>query len=509
MRAASTDLYQLIQSMNKGEKAFFTRFNTTKKGEKPAAYLVLFDLLAGGGEQEEAVLMKKLKYSDQGSFSTLKNYLYNTLISSLIEYHQSSNHVVEIHRNLQELNILAGKGLTRQYLKRWKKAFKNAEWLEDYTHIFMLKEQLQLLKMNFLVRSDEEELQELVEDDARFSEAHSALQQVRNLYMQVQLHFKKSQIRSGKQELDTVLRFGSQPILQVNYKQRPFRFRYYHCMCTGIIRFLGHYYETALAVLEECRADLEAHPHIITANPYMYTDFIRVYYQVCFVQKAYEPFFSLMEAPINARFQNPEEAAFHFCMLSAARLRYSLSTARFDESRQYGAEIMTGLPRHYEKIPLDLRRNLMASLSIFCFVTCQYNDAFHYCKDAINQHYHNPQQDAQHFLYLFCILITYEMRNNLMIENEIKNAYHFFYRTGRLNPFEKGMIHFLKKIMGKFDKGSRSVLFNELRELLNRFRKDPVSQQAFRYFNFDAWVESKIEGLTYMEYRKRQVGGVG
>jgi hypothetical protein len=490
MKSFSTDLFELVQALTKGEKAFFTRKAAKSATAQGKVYLKLFDLVASAKQYDEGVLLRKLKYgSDKGAFSTLKNYLYNEILQTLVEYQQNDSSLPELNRNLQILHILAGKGLTTQYLKRWNKAYKSALLYEDYPYIFILKEQLQSLKMNFVIKTDEAELNDLVREDAALFKAYSTLQEARNLYLHLQLAYQKSQIRSGKKELNPVLKLADHPVLQMRYKDQSFHFRFCYRMCHGLVNYLSHGYEQALQILEENREDIIVNYHIPASKPFMFFDFVQVYYQVCFVCKQYDRFFTLMHDPILKHFTNPDHEALLFSIHHNALLRYSLSTFRYDEALAHSAGIPKELPRHLDRIPLGQRRTLIGSMAIANFVLEQYDDAYYFCKEALSLQHQNPQEDVRQFLYLFCILIAYESKNYFVLENEIRNTYQFYYRTGKLNPFEKAMIHFLKKIMGNVDSSSRKLLFNELKALLDRFRKDPISQQVFRYFNFDAWVE--------------------
>jgi hypothetical protein len=505
MKSSTSDLFDLVQSLSKGEKAYFTKKALKHYGNADAAYIKLFNVLCILKEYDEIVVMKKINYRIKGSFSTLKNYLYEQILETLIDYQKNSNRIIEANRDLQELNILANRGLTGQYLKKWKKAYKNANLFEDFPYIFTLKEQLQSLQLNFVVKTDEKGLQALVRENKELLSAYNELQQVRNLYLAIQLINKQSQIRSSKQELLQVVTFEKDPILQVKYENKTFRFRFYSRMCRAILHYLSHKYDAALAILEEVQKDLLTHYFIPIAKPYMYLDFMQIYYTVTFVCKKYQAFFGFIENPIKDHFKNLEQQATIFGTRSRALLRYTNSTARYDEALQHSRAITAQLPQYNEKIPLDLRRNLIGSLAISFFVLGEYDDAFAYCKEAMALQHHAPQKDTRQFLYLFCILVAYEMDNYQILENEIKNAYHFFYRTLNLKAFEKGMISFLKKIMQHIDKNTRKVLFTELKILLDKFRKDPVSLQVFRYFNFDAWVESKIEGISYKAYMIRRV----
>jgi hypothetical protein len=504
MKSFSTDLFDLIQSLSKGERSFFTKSSLKRYGNTSAAYVKLFIAIAASREYDEAALMKKLHYKDKGAFSVLKNYCYSEILDSLIEYHKTSNRIIESNRNLQELNVLENKGLIGQYLKKWKKAYKSAVLFEEYPYIFTLKEQLQSLKLNYVIKTDEAELESLVAEDAALFSAYSELQQVKNIFLSIQLASKQSQIRS-RQELSAVQRLATHPALQLKPDKRSFRFRYYYRMCRGSINYLSHEYDAAFAILNDNKKDLLDNAFIAAASPSMYLDFLQLYYPVCFLCKQHDAFFSFIEHPLREQFSNAEQKATIFAVHSSSLLRYSSSTAQYDKAQQYALGIDKTLPGYAEKIPLDLRRNLSGSLAITFFALEQYDEAYSYCKEAMNLQHHNPQKDVRQFLYLFCILIAYELQTPVLLENEIKNAYHFFYRTKNLKPFERGMISFLKKIMQQLDKSTRRLLFTELQVLLDKFRKDPVSQQVFRYFNFDAWVASKIEGIRYRDFMTRRV----
>ena len=130
-------LHELIHSLTKSEKRYFSVFTSThKEGNN---YKALFDAIQSQKEYSEKELLEKFKKEDfVRQFSVAKNYLINLILRSLSGYHQKSKKTIELNNSLSEIEILYWKGLYKLALKKVNQAKKIAQKYDMSSYILLI-----------------------------------------------------------------------------------------------------------------------------------------------------------------------------------------------------------------------------------------------------------------------------------------------------------------------------------------------------------------------------------
>jgi hypothetical protein len=503
MKTPSADLYHLIRSLSRSEKLFFKKNARNKQLTAGRQYLQLFELLSKTREFNEELLIREMGYERKKmAYAVLKNYLYNEVMDTLVLYNQKNALVGRSLQQLQQLAILAEKGLLDQFMKIWRRLYKEALSVEHFQLIFMLKEQLYGLKMNFVVKTNHAQLRKIVEEDNAFTDAYNRLQQLKNLYLHIQLYNKQSQMRLTREDTDEIKSLLNHELLNELPANSHFHYRYYHHMSRALLHYLTHNYQEAYRILEQITNELIRQTAILVNHPFLLVEFINVYYLVAFLCKEYDAFFKFIEHPVTRLFQTESHLAFLFACRANSRLRYLMTMGQYDEAALHLEKVEKEIGDYLFSVPLEFRQLLLGSMGISYFILGRYDDAYYRTKECMKTFHDNPREDIQRYIYPMCIVIAYEMKNNRLILNECDNAYQFFHRRKMMTRFEETLIAFFRKIarpIGRKETRERFALFREELELI---RKDPVMGQVFRYFNFYGWAESKEQGISYMEYVK-------
>lgn len=108
---ASDDLFELIHSLSRSEKAHFLSRSAGGEGKK---YMELFRAVEKQDSYNEAPLKKKL---GANNFSYTKHYLYNSILDSLHSYHAEEISSLQLNVLANQVDVLFRKGLHRQCAK--------------------------------------------------------------------------------------------------------------------------------------------------------------------------------------------------------------------------------------------------------------------------------------------------------------------------------------------------------------------------------------------------------
>jgi hypothetical protein len=138
-KQASTDLFHLIQSLDKGEKRNFKLLARLLARGAPKRYMELFDQLEGMAGREapdEAALAAR--FGDQ--LPNLKHYLHRLVLRSLTHFDDSPQAALTAIR--EQARILIAKGLAGQAKRLLERGIAEAaakEWWEDLAALLALK----------------------------------------------------------------------------------------------------------------------------------------------------------------------------------------------------------------------------------------------------------------------------------------------------------------------------------------------------------------------------------
>ncbi len=129
-------LHELIHSLTKSEKRYFTVFTSIHKESNN--YVKLFNAIHAQKEYDEGAIIEQFKHEDFiRQFSVAKNYLMNLVLKSLSNHHQKAKKSIELNAFLTEIEVLYWKGLYKLSHKKINQAKKIAEKY-DMNHYLLL-----------------------------------------------------------------------------------------------------------------------------------------------------------------------------------------------------------------------------------------------------------------------------------------------------------------------------------------------------------------------------------
>lgn len=132
--------FELIKSLDKAEKIYFKRHLTSHtEKNKPTIYLQLFDELDKMQLYDVKKLHKKFegeKFLDHLSVSF--NYLYNMLLSTLLQFYEEKDDQLKATEMLGQIKVLLTKRLFKQAEAQIKRAKKFMKERELFAHLFLL-----------------------------------------------------------------------------------------------------------------------------------------------------------------------------------------------------------------------------------------------------------------------------------------------------------------------------------------------------------------------------------
>ena len=117
----SDQLFQLIQSLNKGEKRHFKLYVSRHKGGENAKFLKLFDLINNQTNYNEQKILSKDDSLKPSQLPNLKQNLYKQIMASLRMLHSSNDINLSVREIIDNATILYNRCLYQQSYRTLEK----------------------------------------------------------------------------------------------------------------------------------------------------------------------------------------------------------------------------------------------------------------------------------------------------------------------------------------------------------------------------------------------------
>jgi len=129
----------------------------------------------------------------------------------------------------------------------------------------------------------------------------------------------------------------------------------------------------------------------------------------------------------------------------------------------------------------------------------KYKEALKWTNEMIVNYPKETLEEYYNFARIFILLIYFELGHDGPLEYEMRSAKRYFKKREKLYAFEKILIDFMRNaLVPEGIKTNREDL-KALKSKISKIRKSPYEQQLFALFDWEAWVESKIRGISFEE----------
>ncbi len=176
-------------------------------------------------------------------------------------------------------------------------------------------------------------------------------------------------------------------------------------------------------------------------------------------------------------------------------------TFRYDELTIYFAKNWDGIYHSIRVLRAAEKLDLLVTASITFFVLGDLQHAENYIQESKEINLKVNRVDTLYFTFIFHCLILFEKKEWNRLNSLINSEYHFLYSHKSLMPFEKDMLLFIKKMPFIIIKDNGIQKMELFLQKLDSYKDDKSKKLHFAYFDFYAWIQSKIEGIGYRQYR--------
>lgn len=500
----SDQLFQLIQSLSKGEKRHFKLFATRHKGGENAKFLKLFDIInAQTNYNEEKILAKESSITAE-QLPNIKQNLYKQLLQSLRLLHNDSDIDLKIHELLDNTWILYNRCLYAQSQRHLDKAKELCTKYEKNTLLLEVHEMEKKLASKIVKRDIQEKLDALIPEGNELQKRLSNIITFSNLSSKLYGLYTKFGFTRNSADFEIVNSFlySTLPAFKEEDLSPEEKMHLYNAL-------VGYYFfiqdsRRAYDYAIKWVALFDQKPDLIVAKIEMYIKSINNLLDGQYKLSKYEEFIQTSQKFEAIQKKNDvvltENIKFLLFKYSSKHtLDKYFMLGEFDEGVKQIEHLANNLEIFEEQLNEHSKLIYYYKFACMYFGNDDYKNAVYWLNQIINARDEDIRSDILCFARILNLISHFELQNDDLVEYYIKSTYRFLGKKDDLHYFQTRILRFLKRLNNLKTPKELVEAFKELREQLIPLTANPYEKRAFVYFDIISWLESKINNKPVKE----------
>lgn len=499
----STELHELIRSLTKSEKRFFKLHSALQSGDKN--YLRIFDSIDKQKVyDEEAVKKQFAKETFIKHFPSEKNHLYKLILKALRSYHGEATVSGLLKQEIKNIEILYDKALYNEANKTLHRAKRIARENERFYYWF------ELLNWEKMLLEEAYESGEFTKDlDALIEEERDVLEKLRNLaayhvlYSKINYVFRSGGYVRTDEEHAMVEEISEHPLIKGKNTALSHRAATICYYTQGFCHWAKRDWRTSYAKFLRVKEILDQHPLIKADLPKRY---VRTLHYVVQCEIELGDFKGAKDHIAQMR-RLPDEQGFSGIDIQVQVFNASyLSELRLHDRMGEDAKalelvdpILSGMEEWGARLQKEYEIEFYYLLATVHFGSGEVNRSLFWLNKVLNDPEPTLRQDIFTYARLFNLVVHYELGNFDLLEYIVRSTQRFLSKRHRAYGVEAALMEHVKKLARTTAPALKRELFQSLQAQLKDLMKDPNESTVLKYFDFLAWVESKVDGIPFSE----------
>jgi len=500
------DVYGLILGMSSAERQLFQKMVRGRSSQNSPLHLRLFDLIANDGIVGDLMAKPAIGITNNTQFSNLKNHLANEILD-ILTFHNRDQSPQMLHSfGIMQLEFLIARG--NYYLARraYKRLWAQAELRGQYSWAIQLlkyRQRLHFLDPSKKSKQESTELESITALYISYRKTDLVLEQMadrlKNLKAETPLRFLPSQ------RGEVLAIFEALTQIEAESRATDHLFIRFLAVISETLYMLQEF-ESCSQRIDKALALIRSDPALILPNSDQFLGISGTAFYNAFAESRVFAAIDLLETFDQfAQVFNDDlilNKRWSIIRFNTA-LKIANKTANYKEVQTLLYDRADIIQIAHEVLRPEDAISVMTSIAISLFVMDDYVAAEHLILDIKEMNRSLDREDMLYFSLVFHLLILYEQRSWYRLDSATEAAYHLLYSRKKLRPFEKELMRFLKHLPVYRGKGTTTHAIRTFVEKLESFRNDPIQRLYFLYFNYYDWLQSKLAGLSYREYKRQ------
>ncbi|MCB0585805.1 MAG: hypothetical protein KDD06_10845 [Phaeodactylibacter sp.] len=482
------DLFQLIRSMSKSEKRYFT-LDAQKSGQRPSKYLELFQLINEMEKYSEEKLRKKfgrnLPYD--------KSYLYEAILRSMRDYRSSKSRAARIRELLLDARYLYERGLYLQCEERLRDARQVAESLGDQLALLEINKEMRNITWDLKRRSFREEVQALIDEKETHLEAVGEEFKYLDMLYELLLKNIKGTPKAAMEELE---KEGYLSLIEERGTPRAVHARRRYFQCAALLSQMKGDPEAALAHYEKVVDWWEQNEAYRQEEFYRYVIDLSNFLSFCYTNKKLE-----YMPPVLSRLENSEPKNFHdqqtiFQNVSTFKLIYHINLGIAEGVDSLVESIEKGMQKF--QINIVTQTVLTFNTAILLFIVEKFEACRYWLLKIIKGERFSERKDIKTGAYLLHLIAVYEIDEIDLLESTYRSTYRYVHKelNAPSGSFERAITYGVKRLLDA-PPGKKRENMRKLQEKVQAIKQDPAQRVPLGLDDLALyWINSRLESKS-------------
>ncbi|MGZ3882953.1 MAG: hypothetical protein ACXVP0_04100 [Bacteroidia bacterium] len=497
-------LFDIIKSLSPDEIKFFQKASSLQQGEKN--YIRLFSFIASLDEYDEEAVKEKFKNETFiRHLPSEKNQLLHHILRSLRHFRIEHSVASQIYEQIKDIQLLFNKSLYKQSRKVLNHAKEQAYKYELFYYV------LEIIDLEKV----------LIDMEAHFGEITNItidklIQEEIDIFKKIELHTHYEKLLSQLNKLSTRLLFvrtkadvnAIEKILEDKLLNDPGIINSQKAMITAMhVKGLGYRLlnrnDEMFDAFQSVVYLMENNPSIISEMPKSYVlahGYIIRYYAI---KRLYTDGFKTIDK-LKSLWLNPEfkSTDLQIAIFSSSYINEMLLYAyigQHDKAKNVIPVVIKGLEKYETKINEEELLRIYQVITMVYFGIGEYSKALHWINKIINSNYAELRQDIIRISKLINLIIHFELGNEDLLPYIYKSTQRFVASLDNRYRFETLFLDYFKKISLSKREGKQVNTYISFKEEMQKVFEDPYEKNALEYFNFYAWLDSKIHNISFSD----------
>ena len=472
-------LFQIIQSMELREKAYFKRFTNIYSNKENKNYMMIYSYLEKMPEYNKAKIQNHFSHSTIGKYlSSEMNYLEEQILKMMVNFHFNDSPKNKLQKNILYINILIDKGFTVKANKLLKKTKTIAYKFEEFNIILGLIQQEEELLFHEGILGFTEKLIELQ------NERNQIINIIDNLNS---LRILREQIRDFQVTIGFVAQKNdyphiySNPLLKSIDKAISIKAKEHWYYIKDYSFYLTHDNKKSLQISREYLNFVENNLHIFKNTKLL--PLISNYLHNCSLVQDEREFELILNKLLSLKNDTKLDSVY------IDYIRFSrIMEMNYNSNKHKSNIVILDQVTHFASENLDQLTNLQAEYFLRLIIRSyilinNFEAALKWSSLFYSSRIIDITID-QFRIYWF--IINFELNRFEKLSHELESAVKVLKSRKRFTKLAQAFIYFFRQCLKK--PGEIHQLLNSLEKKLNRIAADNHENFAFEHFDYRMWV---------------------
>lgn len=501
----TNQLFDLIKSLTPEEEKKFKLQSSLQQGDKN--YIKLFSYIQKQDLYDEEKVKQHFKNEIfVQHFASEKNQLLHHILKSLRLHRHETIASARIDEDIKNIQLLFNKSLYKQSRKQLSIIKKQAY---DYELFYSLLEIIELEKVLIDMEAhfgdiNYKTIDELIEEEndvfakiENYSAFDVQVAKLNSLSSKLMIARSKEDVT----EINSILKVTKQIVEKQGCQSNKAKFIYLYTIGLGH-RLLNEVEEMNTA-FSELIIEMENTPQMISEMPNYYILSHGFLVRYCAIKKQYNDGFKVIDKlkslSLNEMFKAIDLQIAIFTQSYITELLLYAYIGQYEKAKHIIPYVIKGLDKYESKINNEDLVRIYHTISSVYFGVGEYNKALHWLNKIINTNYDDLRQDTIRIAKLLNLIIHFELGNDDLLSYIYKSNTRFFNQQEKQYKFEAVFLDYFKKIALSKRDSKQKETYIKFKEELQKVFKDKYEKNALEFFNFYAWLDSKIHNISFAE----------